>query len=171
MTPAQSLQGYRKHEVHVLHDGRFSQIITVGGHHDHATEANYQPRRTDTSECGPRPAKAYDATSETRNMVSRFNIELPDDYRVIVEQLRQKAHLRNQKDVFENAIALLGWAVREASRGRVIASIDEKSQTYAEMHMPALMNVSHEEDHETAAQASEPRSLARTSLRKRALAV
>ena len=74
-------------------------------------------------------------------MTTRFNIELHDDYKIIVDQLRQKTGLRNQKDVFESALAIFGWAVRETSRGRAIASLDEDAQTYVVIHTPALMNV------------------------------
>ena len=49
--------------------------------------------------------------------------------------------LTTQKDVFENSLALFGWAVREVARGRVIASLDEKDKTYNQIHMPSLMKV------------------------------
>jgi Ca2+-binding EF-hand superfamily protein len=72
-------------------------------------------------------------------MSARFNLEFPDDYKEIVNELMEKTGLRTQKDVFENALAFFGWGVREASRGHVIASLNEETKTYGQIHMPALM--------------------------------
>jgi hypothetical protein len=74
-------------------------------------------------------------------MSARFNLEFPDDYKEIVAELMTKTGLRTQKDVFENALALFSWAVRETARKRVIASLDEDEKTYAQIHMPPLMKV------------------------------
>lgn len=41
-----------------------------------------------------------------------------------------------RKDVFNSAIALLQWTVRERLQGRAIASIDEATQKYREIDMP-----------------------------------
>jgi hypothetical protein len=100
-------------------------------------------------------------------------LEFPDDYKQIVTELMEKTGLRTQKDVFENALALFSWGVREVSRGRVIASLDEKSQTYAQIHMPALMKIEPltppEEEDEAARGAtkrqdkSRPRQVARAT--------
>jgi hypothetical protein len=80
----------------------------------------------------------------------RFNLEFPEDYKNIVADLMGKTNLRTQKDLFENALALFGWAVKEVSRGRVIASLDEEAKTYGELHMPALMNVATAPDNKSA---------------------
>ena len=75
------------------------------------------------------------------NMTARFNLEFPDDYKHIIRDLMTSTGLATQKDVFENSLALFGWAVREVARGRVIASLDEKDKTYNQIHMPSLMKV------------------------------
>ena len=69
----------------------------------------------------------------------RYTIELSSEYQEAVADLIKATGLRTQKDVFESSIALLSWAVREVGRGRVIASFDETTKTFAEIHMPALM--------------------------------
>lgn len=74
--------------------------------------------------------------------LTRFNIELSDNLAEVVSELIKKTGLRTQKDVFENSLGLFAWAVREVSRGRIIASLDEETKTYAELHMPALMGIS-----------------------------
>jgi len=76
-------------------------------------------------------------------MSVRFNLEFPDDYKEFVGELMNKTGLRTQKDVFENSLALFSWAVREIERGRVIGSLDEREKTYAQIHMPALMTITH----------------------------
>jgi hypothetical protein len=74
-------------------------------------------------------------------MTVRYTPEFPDEYKQIIEGLMEKTGLRTQKDFFENTIALFGWAVREISRGNVIASLDEEAKTYSQIHMPSLMRV------------------------------
>lgn len=74
-------------------------------------------------------------------MSARFNLELAPDAKGVVAHLMHETGLRTQASVFENALALLSWAVREVSRGRIIASLDEATKQYAELHMPALLGV------------------------------
>lgn len=75
------------------------------------------------------------------DMTSRFNLELAPDAKSVVTELMQKTGLRTQTDVFEYALALFAWSVREVGRGRVIASLDEQTKQYGELHMPPLMAV------------------------------
>jgi len=74
-------------------------------------------------------------------MTSRFNLELAPDAKSVVAELMQKTGLRTQTDVFDYALALFAWSVREVGRGRVIASLDEQTKQYGELHMPPLMAV------------------------------
>lgn len=69
----------------------------------------------------------------------RYSIELSPEYQEAVGDLIKDTGLRTQKDVFESSIALLSWAVREVGRGRTISSYDESTKSFAEIHMPALM--------------------------------
>lgn len=74
-------------------------------------------------------------------MTSRFNLELAPDAKNVVADLMQKTGLRTQTDVFEYALALFAWSVREVGRGRVITSLDEQTKQYGELQMPPLMAV------------------------------
>jgi len=57
--------------------------------------------------------------------------------------------LSTKKALFENAISLVTWAVKEVKKGRVIASVDEGfthtigevAESYRELTMPMLDNV------------------------------
>ena len=48
--------------------------------------------------------------------------------------------LSTQKDLFNSALTLFEWAVGEVRQGRSVASIDEATQRYREIAMPALSN-------------------------------
>jgi hypothetical protein len=76
-----------------------------------------------------------------RHPTQRYTIELSPEYQQVIADLMSATKLRTQKDLFENSIALMAWAVREVARGRLITSFDEDSKTYAELQMPALMSV------------------------------
>lgn len=56
----------------------------------------------------------------------------------LLDELQRQIDAPTRKELFNNAISLLSWAVREVRRGRVIASVDEQSQRFSELHMPAL---------------------------------
>lgn len=53
----------------------------------------------------------------------------------------EKINLRTRKDLFNNALTLLEWAVKEKSAGRTIASIDDESKSVKELLMPILEGV------------------------------
>lgn len=70
----------------------------------------------------------------------RFQIELPDATGNAIEALMQVLGTQTKKDLFENALTLLSWAVRETQRGRIIASVDEENKRYAEVVLPVLQH-------------------------------
>lgn len=71
----------------------------------------------------------------------RYTIELSPEYQKVIAELSEVTGLRTQKDVFETSIAMLAWAAREVARGRIITSLNEATNTYAELQMPALLAV------------------------------
>ena len=56
----------------------------------------------------------------------------------LLEELKEKTGGKTYKEVFNNAITLLDWAVRQRQEGRVVASLDETNMNYKELQMPAL---------------------------------
>jgi hypothetical protein len=52
--------------------------------------------------------------------------------------LQNTTGLKTYKDLFNNALTLLDWAIQQKRAGRVIASLDETSKDYRELQMPAL---------------------------------
>lgn len=98
------------------------------------------------------PASPADATPEVQGDTTRVQIVLPTERVRMLDQIAEEAGLATRKDLFNNALTLLNWAVREVKRGRVIASVDESTQRFTELHMPILDAVG-------TAPADEPRSI------------
>ena len=70
-------------------------------------------------------------------MPVRFNLSLSDRYGDTIKNIKEATGISTDKEAFENAVALMLWAVRESRRGRVIGSFDEEGN-YAELRMPPL---------------------------------
>ena len=71
----------------------------------------------------------------------RIQFELPEDKVKDLEKLMKEADINTRKDLFNNALTLLEWAIKEKKTGRIIASIDEQKHRYKELIMPALAAV------------------------------
>ncbi|MBI5779633.1 MAG: hypothetical protein HZA49_09300 [Planctomycetes bacterium] len=71
-------------------------------------------------------------------MNARVQFELPESKIKELETLMKEAGIRTKKDLFNNALSLLEWAIKEKREGRIIASVDEKNHKYKEVIMPLL---------------------------------
>jgi len=71
--------------------------------------------------------------------MARLQLDLSQTHNELVTKLMDLCDLRTKKDVVENALMLLGWAAKEAQRGSMIAAVDESSQVYREVEIPALL--------------------------------
>ncbi|WP_369943058.1 hypothetical protein [Xanthomonas medicagonis] len=76
--------------------------------------------------------------------VTRVQLDLPSDRVDQLDQLVNEAGFATRKELFNNALALLQWAVKEARRGRAIASVDEANDRFTELNMPFLSELSHQ---------------------------
>jgi hypothetical protein len=70
--------------------------------------------------------------------IVRIQFELPKDKADELETLMRDAGVGTKKELFNNALTLLKWAIKETRRGNAIASIDEKNGKYRELQMPIL---------------------------------
>jgi hypothetical protein len=68
----------------------------------------------------------------------RLQIELPEKRVKELEALMEECDIATKKDLFNNALTLFEWAVRESEKGRIVASVDEENQRYRELQMPAF---------------------------------
>lgn len=74
-------------------------------------------------------------------MMRRFQFELESDRAKELDDLKAKLRVGTMKDLINNALALLEWAVEEQEAGRGIASIDKQNDRYYELLMPVLRNI------------------------------
>jgi hypothetical protein len=68
----------------------------------------------------------------------RLQIELSEEKVRQLEALLADTKLATKKELVNNALTLLTWAVRETKAGRRIVSIDEETKYYKEVLLPAL---------------------------------
>jgi hypothetical protein len=72
----------------------------------------------------------------------RIQLDLPDEQVAELDERMAETKLRTRKDLFNNALTLFDWAIKQKKAGRVIAAIDESQDIVKELLMPALENVS-----------------------------
>jgi hypothetical protein len=79
---------------------------------------------------------------EARNIV-RKNFEFSPQVVALIDQLRSICGVRSEREIVEEALALLGWAVTEARKGNAIGSFDERESRLREITSPALTKARH----------------------------
>lgn len=72
----------------------------------------------------------------------RIQFELTDEKAKELDAFMSQIGVTTKKDLFENSLSLLEWAVKEiqANPNRVIGSIDEEKDTYKELQMAVFSN-------------------------------
>jgi len=68
--------------------------------------------------------------------MQRIQFELTEDQVKEIEKLMKRTGTSTKREFFNNAIAILEWAVDESADGRKIASMDDSSHSYKELVMP-----------------------------------
>lgn len=86
---------------------------------------------------------------ERTNSMVRIQLELPVEKVQELEELMEQAKISTKKDLINNALTLLEWALNEKKEGRTIASINEKTMSYKELVMPVLLAVTPKSQPET----------------------
>lgn len=71
----------------------------------------------------------------------RVQFELSEERVKELENLMEETKTKTKKDLLNNALSLLEWAIDERKVGRIIASVNEKENKYKEVIMPILSNV------------------------------
>jgi hypothetical protein len=77
---------------------------------------------------------------QSKTATPRLQIELSKDKLRQLEELMEDTNIATKKDLVNNALTLLTWAVRETKSGRKIVSLDEDTKQYKEILLPALEN-------------------------------
>lgn len=72
-------------------------------------------------------------------MNTRIQFDLSEEKVRELERLMEVTEIVTRKDLFNTALTLLQWAAKEKAIGRTIASVDEPTNRYKELVMPALV--------------------------------
>jgi hypothetical protein len=70
--------------------------------------------------------------------VVRIQLDFPQDKVDELNLLMEKSGITTRKDLFNNALSLLAWAIKEREDGNIIAAINEAADTYKELVMHPL---------------------------------
>ena len=68
----------------------------------------------------------------------KIQLEIPKDREQELQSLKSATALVTYKDLFNNALSIFEWAVKETQEGRIIAVVDEGGMEYRALKMPAL---------------------------------
>ena len=79
----------------------------------------------------------------------RLQVEMTQDQMNELNRLQELGGLRTKKDLLNNAVTLLKWAVKEKSRGCAIVSVNEQDGVYKELEMPFLESAAAHAAHST----------------------
>lgn len=70
--------------------------------------------------------------------IKRLQFDLPNNKIKELDELLRISGLASRKDLFNNALTLFQWALRERQAGRSIASVDKSTQSYKQLEMESL---------------------------------
>ena len=71
----------------------------------------------------------------------RIQLELPPVKVQELKDVMEEAGIETYKELFNNALTLLDWAIREVKDGNVLASLDEKNDRHRVLVMPVLERI------------------------------
>lgn len=77
----------------------------------------------------------------------RIQLDLPEEKVHELKALMAEADLETYKELFNNALTLLEWAIEEVKAGRDLASVDEGQESYRALVMPILKRVAKKYQH------------------------
>jgi hypothetical protein len=68
----------------------------------------------------------------------RLNFEFPEDRVQELKDLQAAAGAENMKELVNNALTILEWAIKEVKNGNEIAAVNENDQVYRVLITPLL---------------------------------
>ena len=75
----------------------------------------------------------------------KIELETSEEYAAELNKLMVLIGAKTYKDLFNNALSILGWAANETKSGNNIAAINEGKQTFRELWMPCLKYINNDE--------------------------
>ncbi len=77
---------------------------------------------------------------DTSNLKTRFQVDLSPIQLLKLEGLVKAGEHSSKKELFNEAMSLYSWAMREVQNGRRIASFDDKNESLETIVMTGLQN-------------------------------
>jgi len=74
-------------------------------------------------------------------MTVRIQFDLADEKWDDLTKLMDRLRLDTRKDLFNNALAILEWAVDQVDEQRLVCSIPKDEHSYRELVMPWMKNI------------------------------
>lgn len=71
----------------------------------------------------------------------RIQLDVDAEHAQLLDELKKASGSKTYKELFNNAMTLLRWAISQRKEGRIIASVNESEKTYNELRMPALERI------------------------------
>jgi hypothetical protein len=71
----------------------------------------------------------------------RLNFEMPEDRVLALKELQTDTGSESMKELFNNALTMLEWAIKEVKRGNEIAAINPDQQVHRVFVTPLLERV------------------------------
>ena len=68
----------------------------------------------------------------------RLQFEVSDELAEELTALQGDIGASTKKELFNNALTLLQWAVRQVKSGKIITATDESADSYSELNMPVF---------------------------------
>ena len=68
----------------------------------------------------------------------RIQIDFAEDRVRDMDSLMERCGITTRKDLFNNALSILEWAIEEQEAAKVVASVDRDGERYVILRMPAL---------------------------------
>ena len=68
----------------------------------------------------------------------RLQVDMSKDRLESIDKLVNIAGMATRKELLDNALTLIAWAIRETRSGNVIASLNRSDGSYREVAMPCL---------------------------------
>lgn len=73
--------------------------------------------------------------------MKRVQFELTEMQAEHLKMLMSQSEVSSKRELFNNALTLLEWAIEEVGNNRKIASVSEDGQTFKEITMPIFTSV------------------------------
>jgi hypothetical protein len=76
-----------------------------------------------------------------KDKFTRIQLELPQDKVERLEALMKESGIKTKKELLNNALTFLEWAINERKDGKIIASVDEREKKLKELIMPLFASI------------------------------